>query len=143
MPAVLWFAAGILLVAAEILVGDFFLLMLGGGALAAALATALGAPTWVAAVVFALASVGLLVGVRPLLRRHLLRTPTVAMNADALVGLPAVVTVTVTDGDGGRVRLDGQEWTARTDEGAPSLPVGSEVVVERIDGATAVVGRRS
>jgi len=38
MAALIWLIGGIVLVAAEILSGDFFLLMLGIGALAAALA---------------------------------------------------------------------------------------------------------
>ncbi len=57
-PAVLWLIAGVLLVAGEMLSGQFVLLMLGGGALAAAGASFLvpDAPA-VGGVTFALAAV--------------------------------------------------------------------------------------
>ena len=65
-----WFSGAILLSLAELLGGEFVLLMLGGGALAAA-AVALLAPhlLWLQLVVFALISVGLVVGARPALLR--------------------------------------------------------------------------
>ena len=37
----------------------------------------------------------------------------------------------------GRIQFSGGEWSARTE--GPELPVGAEVRVDRIDGATAVV----
>lgn len=73
MPvALIWLIAALGLAAAEVLTGDLFLLMLSGGALAAAgSAAVLDAPIWVDGVVFLVVSVLLLVGVRPALRRRL------------------------------------------------------------------------
>jgi membrane protein implicated in regulation of membrane protease activity len=41
--------------------------------------------------------------------------------------------------DGGRVRLRGAEWSARTSDPDQVLSVGTRVAVVGIDGATAVV----
>lgn len=134
----LWLGVALVLVLVELLVVDLFFLMIAGGALGAALAAGLGAPLWVQLLVLAVASVALLVLLRPwalrLLRRSTQNTP---MNADGLVGRSAVV-LAATSAEGGRVKLAGEVWSARFD-GAGELAEGTEVEVERIDGAVAVV----
>lgn len=71
MPAWVWFSGALLLSLTELLGGEFVLLMLGGGAVITA-GVALVAPDllWLQLIVFALTSLGLVVGARPpLLRR--------------------------------------------------------------------------
>lgn len=140
MAAVIWFAGGVLLAAAEALSGDFVLLMLGGGALAAALASFLGAPLWLATIVFAVVSVGLVVGIRPIIKRHLLSSPTVPTGIDALRGQEATV-LAAFGNDGGQVRIGGDVWTARPVDENDTFRSGESVIVQDIDGATAVVRR--
>ena len=60
----------------------------------------------------------------------------VRTNADALIGKTGYVTQLVGDRDG-RIQFSGGEWSARSSEGL--IPVGTEVTVVAIDGATAVV----
>ncbi len=136
----LWWVAGALVLGvAEMLSLSLFLLMLAGGALAAAIADALGAPLAAQLVIAPVVALILMVGLRPWLLRHLReRVPLPETNANALVGREAVVVATVTEG-GGRVKLNGEVWSARAAEGRTYAP-GAEVTVERIDGATAVVG---
>ncbi|WP_127783075.1 NfeD family protein [Rhodococcus sp. X156] len=139
MAAVIWLIAGIALAAAEVATGDFFLLMLAGGALAAAGVTAVtDAPLWVDGIVFAVVSVGLVAGVRPSLLRRVRRGPALTTNVDALVGSRATVLERV-DPHGGLVKLAGDTWTARTSDGSQVLEPGQTVLVLEIDGATAVV----
>jgi membrane protein implicated in regulation of membrane protease activity len=73
MPtALIWLVCALGLAAAEALTGDMFLLMLSGGAAAAAVsAWLLDAPVWVDGAVFLVVSVLLLAVVRPALRRRL------------------------------------------------------------------------
>src|SRR5882672_8253379 len=66
----IWLIAALALAGAEALTGDLFLLMLGGGALAAAGSSLLFDDLWVHGAVFLVVSVLLLVLVRPALRRH-------------------------------------------------------------------------
>ncbi|QAY70807.1 NfeD family protein [Xylanimonas protaetiae] len=138
-----WVGAAIALGIVEILILDVVVLMLIGGALAAALAAALGAPVWLQVVVGCATSVILVVTLRPWVLRQLRqRVPLTETNAAAQVGRHAVVVADVSEA-GGRVKLVGEVWTARLEDdglpGSPVLPVGAEVQVLRIDGATAVV----
>jgi len=133
-----WFAAALALVVVEVLSLDLVLVMLAGGAVAAGVAGALHGGLWVQIVVFALVSCALLAALRPwLLGRLRRRTTLVETNVDAHVGRTAR-TVTQVDGEGGRIRLTGEVWTARSEDGAV-LPVGTDVTVVKIEGATAVV----
>lgn len=132
-----WVALAVLLGLVELLSLDLVLTMFAIGALAAALATALGAPIWLALAVFVVVSVALLYFARPSMVARLHAGPDLMTGPAKLVGQGAVVLEPV-GSDGGRVRLAGEEWTAHTDDD-DILPAGSRVVVTRIDGATAIV----
>ncbi|OLF14910.1 NfeD family protein [Actinophytocola xanthii] len=136
MAAVFWLIGGIALISAEILSGDFFLLMVGVGALAGAGAEWASGNTLIAALVFAFVSIGLVTFARPWLKRRM-HGALVHTNVDALIGRRAVVVEPV-DEHGGQVRLDGDVWTARTVTSETISP-GSSVTVVEIAGATAVV----
>lgn len=139
MAALIWLVAGILLAAAEVATGDFFLLMLGGGALAAAgFAGVTDGPVWLDAIVFAVVSVGLVVGVRPPLLRRVRGAPGLLTNVDALLGQKATV-LELVDHHGGQVKLSGEVWSARAYDETQVLEPGRTVIVLEINGATAVV----
>jgi membrane protein implicated in regulation of membrane protease activity len=142
MPiAVSWLIFALALAGAEALTGDMFLLMLGGGALAAA------ATAWLTdwpilgdGVVFLLVSVLLVVLVRPAVRRRMTPEKVPPMGIKALEGKRAMVLDRVAR-DEGQVKLDGQVWTARPLNDADVYEPGEAVTVMHIDGATAVVFR--
>jgi membrane protein implicated in regulation of membrane protease activity len=134
----LWLAAALTASLIEIVSLDFFFIMIAGGALVAAVAAAFDVPVPLQIIIFSVSSGALLFGARPPLKRWAQRTPSVAMNAAALVGRQALVLETVTDRSG-QVKLNGEVWTARPAAGHTQLEVGSDVLVIRIDGATAVV----
>ena len=139
MHWLIWLGAAILLAVIEMLSLTLVLIMLAGGALAAAAAAAAGLGLVWQIVIFAGVAVALLLLLRPWLLRHLReRVPLTETNAAAHVGRTALVVDQVTE-FGGRVKLAGEVWSARTESGAPMLATGKEVVVLRIDGATAVV----
>lgn len=138
MSWVWWVVIAVGLGIVELLTVDLIFLMLALAALCAALASALGAPLIVQVAVFAVVALILLFLVRPWAKAHLARsTPNIHTNAMSLLGMDAVVTHPL-EGDDGRIRLDGEIWSARTTSGA-SLPVGTPVTVTAIDGATAIV----
>jgi membrane protein implicated in regulation of membrane protease activity len=137
--AVIWLILGLILVAAEVLSGDFVLLMLGGGALAAAGVSFLVAGPVVGAVAFAITSVLLIFAVRPALRRRLDRgIDHSLMHTKALLGTTAVVIARV-DGHGGRVKIGGDVWSARACDADDVIEPGTRVTVMDISGATALV----
>jgi membrane protein implicated in regulation of membrane protease activity len=61
-------------------------------------------------------------------------------GAAALEGAKAVVLQRV-DGRGGRVKIGGEEWSARSYMPDEEFDVGTEVEVVQIQGATALVYR--
>lgn len=139
MAAIFWLIAGIGLAAAEVFVGELTLLMLGGGALiTAGVSFALETNLVVDAVVFAIVSVALVLLVRPMLLRRYATPPPMPTNADALTGKTALVLAPVAEHEG-RVKLEGEEWTARALDPGEQYPEGTTVYVMKIDGATAVV----
>ena len=140
MPAALiWLVAALALAGAEALTGDMFLLMLGGGALAAAGSSWLfDWPVWVDGVVFLAVSILLLVLVRPALRRRLVAGAPGDLGIAALEGKHALVLAQVAMHQG-QVKLDGEVWTARPLNEDDVYQPGDQVTVVRIDGATAVV----
>ncbi|BBZ52973.1 NfeD family protein [Mycobacterium heidelbergense] len=140
MPvAVIWLVFGLVLAGAEALTGDMSLLMLAGGALAAAGSTwLLSWPVWADAAVFLVVSILLLVLVRPALRRRLAPATGLPTGIKALEGRSAVVLDRVAR-DEGQVKLDGQVWTARPLNEDDVFEPGERVTVMQIDGATAVV----
>jgi membrane protein implicated in regulation of membrane protease activity len=137
MAALFWLIGGIALIAAEMLSGDFFLLMVGVGALVAAGSEFAFENTLVSCAVFALVSIGLVTFARPWLKRRM-HGELVHTNADALIGRKAVAVSPVT-GRGGQVRLDGDVWSARSFDDKQDIAPGASVTVVEISGATAVV----
>jgi membrane protein implicated in regulation of membrane protease activity len=61
-------------------------------------------------------------------------------GAAALEGAKAIVLQRV-DGRGGRVKIGGEEWSARSYVADEEFDVGAEVEVAQIQGATALVYR--
>jgi membrane protein implicated in regulation of membrane protease activity len=142
MPAwVVWAIVAVLLAVGELFTpGLFFLGPIALAALASTVVAAVGGPIWLQIVVFgagSFASVGLL---RPIARRHLTMPRAIRTGAAALEGARAVVLQRV-DGRGGRVKIGGEEWSARAYVPDEEFDVGTEVEVAQIEGATALVYR--
>jgi membrane protein implicated in regulation of membrane protease activity len=140
MPAwLLWALLAVALAIGEIFTpGLFFLGPVALAALAAMVAAALGASIWVETIVFgvgAFASVALL---RPIARKHLSMPRAIRTGTAALEGARAVVLQRV-DGMGGRVRIGGEEWSARSYMADDVFEEGTQVEVAQIEGATALV----
>ena len=142
-PWLIWLAVALVAGTVEVLTLDLIFLMVAGGAVAAAIAAAFGAPVVVDVLVFAVTSALLLLAARPPLLAYVRRSvPGTPTGPAALVGSEGEVLVPVSR-DGGRVKLAGEVWTARSAAGGLPLEVGSQVKVVRIDGATAVVAPSS
>jgi membrane protein implicated in regulation of membrane protease activity len=75
---------------------------------------------------------------RPLAMRHIRQPPLLRTGTAALVGRSAYVLDEVT-ALGGRVRIGGEEWSARPYDETLTIPKGSTVDVFQIEGATALV----
>ena len=138
---VIWAILSVLLAVGEIFTpGLFFLGPIALAALAATVVAAVGGGLLVQIIVFAVgsfAAVGLL---RPLARKHLTMPRAIRTGAAALEGAKATVLQHV-DSRGGRVKIGGEEWSARSYMPDEEFDVGAEVEVVQIQGATALVYR--
>ena len=135
---VAWVVAAVLLAIGEVLTPGLF--FLGPVALAAAAAAivALVAGGIVSVIVFIVAALLSLAVLRPIARSHIRMPALSRTGTDALVGRRAVVTRRV-DALGGRVRIGGEEWSARSYLDNEVYAEGTTVDVVRIEGATALV----
>ena len=134
-----WLGIALVFGIAEVLTLNLIFLMMSGGGFGAAVIAGFGAGLPVEIVVFAVTTAVLLLGARPPLLAYVQRSlPATATNTAALVGRNAQVLAEVTT-TGGRVKLAGEVWSARSVPTRFALEVGSTVEVVRIEGATAVV----
>lgn len=140
VESVLWLVAGVVLLLLEIFTLTVVLGMVGVGALAAALAAALGAPLVVQAGAFVVTSTGLLLFAREPVQRAIDKTGSSGTSIDprALTGSSAVVVQRISD-DTGQVRLSGELWRARPYAGTGPVEVGRTVSVAAVEGATLLV----
>ena len=109
------------------------------GALAALVAAYLGAAFWVQMTLFFVVSIGLLLGTKPFLKKHL-DPKTMATNADRILQNRGIVEEEINNLKGqGAVKIDGKSWSARNVDGDVVIPVDTEVIVVGIEGVKAMV----
>jgi membrane protein implicated in regulation of membrane protease activity len=140
VPAwLIWAIAAVLLSVGEIFTpGMFFLGPVALAAVAAAVVALVGVGVALQLVVFIAGSVATVAFLRPIARRHLHMPAPLRTGTAALEGTKAVVLQRV-DANGGRVRIGGEEWSARAYMEDQVLEPGTRVEVVKIDGATALV----
>lgn len=140
MPAwLIWAIVAVLLTVGEILTpGLFFLGPVALAAVAAAVVALFGTGVVAQLIVFIAGAIATVAFLRPIARRHLHMPAALRTGTAALEGTKAVVLQRV-DANGGRVRLGGEEWSARAYMEDQVLEPGTRVEVVKIEGATALV----
>ncbi len=140
MPAwLIWAIVAVLLAVGEIFTpGLFFLGPIALAAIVAGVVALAGAGAALQLIVFIGASVASVLLVRPIARRHLHMPAALRTGTAALEGTKALVLQRV-DANGGRVRIGGEEWSARSYMDDDVYEPGQRVDVVKIEGATALV----
>jgi membrane protein implicated in regulation of membrane protease activity len=133
-----WIIAAGVLAVGEIATMGFFLGPIAVAATLAAVVALVGAGVAVQWIVFIAASLGSVLVLRPIARRHMRTPASLRTGTAALVGGPAVVLERV-DRDGGQVKIGGEIWSARAYDDDDAFEPGARVEVMKIDGATALV----
>lgn len=138
MIPIVWLAILIAMLVVEANTITLVSLWFAFGALAALIASLLGAEIWLQAVLFLGVSAVLLACLRPLVRKHL--TPRITRtNVDSVVGTQGFVTADIDNvSAAGQVKLGAMYWTARSTTGAP-IPEGVMIRVDRIEGVKVFV----
>ena len=140
MPAwLIWALAAVVLALGELVTpGMFFLGPVALAAVVAAVAAAVGLGVVVQLLLFIAGAVASVLVLRPIARQHLRMPTALRTGTAALEGTKAVVVQRV-DANGGRVRIGGEEWSARAYMDDQVLEPGARVEVVKIEGATALV----
>lgn len=134
-----WLAAAGLLTVGEMFSLDLVLIMLAVGAGAGMVVALLGGAFWLQVVLAAVTALATLSLLRPSLRRRLHSGPDLQIGHSRLVGQQATVVSRITALEVGRVRLGGEDWTARPLDESVVIEPGEVVDVLEIKGATAIV----
>jgi membrane protein implicated in regulation of membrane protease activity len=136
---VIWTIVAVALAVGEIFTpGLFFLGPVAVAAILAAVVAAVGAGAAIQLIVFIACAIASVTVLRPVARAHLRMPAMVRTGTAALVGAKATVVQRV-DAGGGRVRIGGEEWTARPYMDGDVYEPGTQVEVAEIKGATALV----
>ena len=140
--SILWIVLAGVFLAAELVTVALVSLWFVVGALAALLACVLGAAPWLQVLVFALVSGGMLLLLRPFLRKYV-DPHKVRTNVDAVIGKEGIVTETIDNLEAvGTVKLDGLPWSYRSENGA-RISNGAVVSVRRVEGVKLIVAPTS
>ena len=138
MESYYWLIIMAVLILFEIITLGLSTIWFAFGALAAFVASLLGANIVIQLIVFFAVSLITLFFTRPVALRFF-NKDRIKTNAESLVGQKAVVTEQIDNlGASGYVSLNGQEWMARSsDDGI--IDKGKTVVIDRISGAKLIV----
>jgi membrane protein implicated in regulation of membrane protease activity len=135
---IIWLIAAAVLGLAEVLTATLAFGLVAVAALVGAGVGAAGGNVALQFGAFAVASAAGLGIARPFAMRHIRQPPLLRTGTAALVGRPAYVLEEVT-AQSGRVRIGGEEWSARPYDETLVIPAGSTVDVLQIEGAKALV----
>jgi membrane protein implicated in regulation of membrane protease activity len=139
--AVVWAIVAAVALGIEVFTLDLTFALIGVGALAGAGVALAGGPLWLSVVAAAGVALAGVLLVRPVALKHLRKVPVGARTGvDALPGAEGLALTEISVHDG-RMKLRGEEWSARLDSAITEevVPTGTRLVVTRIDGATALV----
>lgn len=135
---IIWLIIAAVLGTVEIMTTTLAFGLIGIAALVAAGTGLAGGPAAVQFGAFVVTSVVGLGVARPFALRHVRQPPILRTGTAALVGRTAYVLEEVSE-HGGRVRIGGEEWSARPYDETLVIPAGTKVDVLQIEGASALV----
>lgn len=140
MMTIVWLVIVAVMLVIEIFTLGLTTIWFSIGAVAAAIASGVGAPLWLQVLLFCVVSVAIMLLVRPFAMK-VMNNDRMKTNIEEIVGLHAEVIVDIDNQkEQGLVRLRGVEWMARSVDGN-KIAVGEVVTVEAIAGVKLMVRR--
>ena len=138
MHWLIWLSAGIILAILEVFTPGFFIVGIGVSLVITALPAALGLPFWVQLLVCGVMILIFFLLVRPLVMK-IPHSDGKKTGTAALMGEEGIVVETITRVEGGRVKVGGEVWKAKSDE---TIEKDSLVIVTGVEGVTLNVRRK-
>jgi membrane protein implicated in regulation of membrane protease activity len=137
---VIWLIVAVVFAVAEAINLSFYLFPFAIGAAGAAVVGIAGGEAAIEWITFAVLTAVSFTVVRPIARRHISMPPQLRTGTAALIGRTGIVTERIVNDDGlGKVRIEGEVWTARAYDEDKVIEAGTRVHVLEIKGATALV----
>lgn len=136
---VIWSIFIVVTIIVELETADLITIWFTVGAAGALVAAALGASPLIQLGIFIVVSLVLLLLTRPL-TKNMMKKEIVRTNADRLIGMTAVVTKAIGDGEVGEVRIEHAFWRAVNFNGQ-SFSVNEKVRIDAITGSRLVVSK--
>lgn len=135
----LWLGIMILTAILEIATMGLTCIWFTAGAAVAWVAALLKAPVWLQIVLFVVVSAVLLYFTRPIVVKFL-KVGANKTNVEAIPGKTGIVTEALHPMEGvGQVKLEGQIWSAKPEDGTSVLEAGTSVTVVAVEGVKLVV----
>ena len=135
----LWVIAIILFIVVELNTMGLTMVWFVGGALVAAILSAMNASFPIQIIFFIAVSAVLMAFVRPIALKHF-NPKRIRTNVDALLGKHCIVIERIDNAqDSGRVKLDGIEWTARSSVFMKPLEKDTQAVIRAVEGNKLIV----
>lgn len=139
METMYWLLIFIVLLVIEIGTMGLTTIWFAGGALAAFIMGIIGFGTGVQIAVFSIVSIVLLVSTRPIALKYFNKERQ-KTNAESLIGNQALVLEEVdTLHNKGVVEVNGQEWSAKTEEPSGVIAKNTVVTIEGIQGVKLII----
>ena len=135
---IIWIGIIILAAVIEASTMDLSSIWFSAGALVALIVTLFTNNVAAQVIAFIVASSGLLLTVRPMVRKNLKKND-IKTNADSLIGKIAICTSAIKVEERGEVKIEGKIWTAISNE---DIDPGDKVVVLAIKGVKLVVRKQ-
>lgn len=136
----LWLIVGIIFSVCEVFYSGFFLIWFAIGAFCTIIISFFTQNILYQSIVFLVVSITLLLTLTKYFTRKFLSKNYTATNIDSLIGKTGIVTQDIgkDNFEAGLVKLDGEIWTAVSENGA-AIAKGSTVVIQQIKGVRLIV----
>ncbi len=139
MDLIIWLTLFVVFLVYEATTLGLYTIWFAGGALIAFIAAVFGIQVEIQISLFVAVSFALLFFTRPILKKYVYKN-NIKTNIDTLAGKKAIVTSTINNlKASGAVILNGQEWTARTEDEKEVIEVDEVVEIVKISGVKLIV----
>lgn len=139
---ILWLILLVVLALIEIATLGLTTIWFAVGALVATIVAALGGPLWLQIALFLIASILVLIFLRPIAVKFFNKDRE-KTNVESLIGMSAVVVSEIDNqNEQGQAKLNGLDWMARSMDDKITIPVGTVVTVLEVRGVKLIVEER-
>jgi len=132
-----WVIVAVIFIIVEAITLGLTTIWFAGGAIVAAISTALGAPLLAQIIIFLVVSVILIYSTKSW--RERLKIGKEKTNVNAIIGQKGFVMEAISPASFGQVKINGVMWTATSADSNAVIDAGAEIVVTGIEGVKVIV----